>query len=808
MLDQLGHFLLVLDNADNLDKFIGAAPGTKSLIPFLPGKGDILITTRDPRFLGELVPADQGKRVKTLESGEAHKLLFQSIPTHLIHSTQQHDIEDLLDQLGDLPLAICQAAANIRELQIDLPRYLGAYTDQKNRMEVMQVPFLDHATDDERNHLQSINITWRLSFTYLRENHPLSAVALQIMSLLNWSGFPTKLLSRMEAFRHLTPLSFQAMLSKLLHLSLIDEDCEIETFPEYSLHPVVHEMIFYWLTTELADEVENLWSMVVDVIWEYFPFVFGKEKANVLGTMRYLLPHVLRLIQISVQCGLDLPSSADLTLHAASFMSVLLHTRAAAQLSVQAVDHALRIWSPDDANVYWFRRHAARCLVSDARYTDAEAMSLGCLHMLEYQQVIFQLEKEELLKEKAWMLATHAQSLYGQDRVDELDAICRSTIQAAELAGWDKAEMYPLHHNMANNLCRQGRFAEARVINDKLVEDLGANADQISAADASLVGLVLNVRIKIWENLAVHCDNPSQVVTLKRKIAELYVKVYILARDRGGVYDLDFWKAANNLLGHYARANAWKLAVDIAIEVLDMALDSDVILQGQFLETFSIFAQHIYFELHPRVRFPSPRIRKLIDSLNTFLDDQNLSSEDLSINAAFWLNTNAVRLQWCGEFSKAEDLHRTVLESEDLSTANLAGFPHYNLMLAIAQQPGRLAEAYRYRAEHLSLMVQEEEEHGTLDQRVQRWKAEREIYDEAKEKIKKEDLSWTAQWCQDHKSQLEKAQRRWGWLFAESDPDAGLHEAGESTEGDDGSLWSRHFHRARADAERYMFTAE
>jgi len=68
---------------------------------------------------------------------------------------------------------------------------------------------------------------------------------------------------------------------------------------------------------------------------------------------------------------------------------------------------------------------------------------------------------------------------------------------------------------------------------------------------------------------------------------------------------------------------------------------------------------------------------------------------------------------------------------------------------------------------------------GMLDQRVQRWKVERGICDEAKEKVEKKELVWTAQWCQQHKTQLQDVQRRWGGLFNESGPEWTLYEDDE-----------------------------
>ena len=138
-LDKLDNFLLVLDNADDLDQFLGKAAGTTSFTAHLPSKGDILITTRDPRFLGGFVPAGQGMRIEQLKRCDAEALLNKSIPGHLVNTVRQEETTLLLDMLGDLPLAIAQAAANINELQLSLSEYISAYQTTQRSM-VMREP--------------------------------------------------------------------------------------------------------------------------------------------------------------------------------------------------------------------------------------------------------------------------------------------------------------------------------------------------------------------------------------------------------------------------------------------------------------------------------------------------------------------------------------------------------------------------------------------------------------------------------------------------------------------------------------------
>jgi hypothetical protein len=49
------NWLLVLDNADSLDNFVKASDNETSISKHMPRRGRILITTRDPRVLGNFV---------------------------------------------------------------------------------------------------------------------------------------------------------------------------------------------------------------------------------------------------------------------------------------------------------------------------------------------------------------------------------------------------------------------------------------------------------------------------------------------------------------------------------------------------------------------------------------------------------------------------------------------------------------------------------------------------------------------------------------------------------------------------------
>ena len=100
-------WLLVFDNAEDPD----------DLTPWLPdGPGHLIITSRSPAWTGVAQPVD----VDVFTRAESVALLH----THLPHLADA-DADRLADALGDLPLAIGQAAGLLAETRIGVGTYLA-----------------------------------------------------------------------------------------------------------------------------------------------------------------------------------------------------------------------------------------------------------------------------------------------------------------------------------------------------------------------------------------------------------------------------------------------------------------------------------------------------------------------------------------------------------------------------------------------------------------------------------------------------------------------------------------------------------
>jgi tetratricopeptide (TPR) repeat protein len=172
-LRQTQSWLLVIDNLDDINVAAG----------FLPQNGPhqhTLITTRNPNSAG--IPAE-GLEVPLLDPADSIELLSTLSNITIVENSQAESVQadQIVQELGYLPLGIEQAAAYVREIAGDFTTFLADYN--KSHKDVHQwVP------QGNRLYAHSVATTWSMSFNIVRNNHPQAAELLQLLSFLNPDG--------------------------------------------------------------------------------------------------------------------------------------------------------------------------------------------------------------------------------------------------------------------------------------------------------------------------------------------------------------------------------------------------------------------------------------------------------------------------------------------------------------------------------------------------------------------------------------------------------------------------------------------
>ncbi|KAF2253361.1 HET-domain-containing protein [Trematosphaeria pertusa] len=254
--ESTGQWLLVFDNADDLDMWIpktaGQQPGhgPRPLVDYLPKskQGTVVFTTRDRKIAVKLAQPNVVDVPAMGEDAAAELLGKCLINPGLVHHGQETSA--LLSQLTFLPLAIVQAAAYINENAISLADYLSLLAEQEEEV----IDLLSEDFEDDwryRDINNPVATTWLISFDQIRQRDRLAADYLSLMACIEPKDIPQSLLppgvsrkKEVDAIGILTAYSF-------VHIGPADECLD--------LHRLVHLATRNWLRKEelLAQSTER-----------------------------------------------------------------------------------------------------------------------------------------------------------------------------------------------------------------------------------------------------------------------------------------------------------------------------------------------------------------------------------------------------------------------------------------------------------------------------------------------------------------------------------------------------------------------
>ncbi|MEV1285604.1 FxSxx-COOH system tetratricopeptide repeat protein [Micromonospora sp. NPDC049679] len=171
-------WLLILDNADDPDEL-------RDLLP--QGSGHVLITSRNQAW---------ARRVAAVEVGVFHRDESIAYLCRRVRGLSEADAGLVADSLGDLPLAVEQAAAWLAATAMPVDRYLELLRTQLSRVLEENLP---------PGYPSSATATWLLSLHRLREDTPAAARLLELCALLGPEPIPTWLLSSPRFVEQLLP---------------------------------------------------------------------------------------------------------------------------------------------------------------------------------------------------------------------------------------------------------------------------------------------------------------------------------------------------------------------------------------------------------------------------------------------------------------------------------------------------------------------------------------------------------------------------------------------------------------------------
>ncbi len=273
-----GHWLLILDNADDAELFFPQpvldSPRTENISPsglafYLPrsSKGLILVTTRNKILGKDLANGNMPIEIEHFTPEDAEILLRSKVPQDRWDKT---DASKLVEALGCLPLAITQSAAYVSNYNVSLKDYLAEVeNDDLNLKE-----YLSKELQDPRRELGSPNSvfrTWMLSFNQIKRHNPKAAQIISLMALLDRHGVPKSLLRKGND----RSVDFTTALGTLQAFSLIKAEVGGDTFMMHRLvqlstqnwlemegtHAVYREEALYMMSAEFPDVSYRTWKI-------------------------------------------------------------------------------------------------------------------------------------------------------------------------------------------------------------------------------------------------------------------------------------------------------------------------------------------------------------------------------------------------------------------------------------------------------------------------------------------------------------------------------------------------------------------
>jgi len=791
-LEEIPHeWLLILDNANDLDGFLGRVPSSRgndeemSIARFLPRHGRMLITTRDRRFQGTVAAANDGMKVEIMTEEESKQLLIGSVPGYLIQegSDTMNQAIQLIEELGYLPLAIAQAAANILEQQLTLAEYVSFYEDKKERMGLMQVPAYDFQTTDPPNASQSVNITWNISFDVLKEKHPLSAIFLTYIGCFHWRNIPRTLLQRLPEFRDLSQQVFIQLTKKPLNLSLVDEQEPEPGFTEYTVHPLVHENILSRLTkVETAKYINSL----IETIEPVFPFVEDRTDSGWLVAV-YLSPHVARIINLCEELNHSSQLLSKMLLRMSRFLGVSNLFPAAVELAEKAKAMGLQVWPSNTEMIITFSENLNRQYGDASRLQEQQREARETLEWLDSDVVKADMSPSTIEMHRIALQSDLSSSLIGDGDQAEREELHRKQLATGLVNEWN-AEGITIRHNLAHALAKQRKFEEAKELNSTLLgfaeTDMGKQK-----VNPRLHLIMLNLRCMILRRttgggeIAMYggfvSSDSSLIPLANEELHSTYILVYKESMKQFGIEDSDTWRAANNLTGYLEGVFQWAECGSVLQQVFATGIEFKVRAEGKFTVTL----QELRFRAERYVESFGDTIgAEKIQEFGKLLKEWIAISgcTDTASTGGYFdttVSNRGVLLQQQGLFEDAERKHIQSIELCVQANKPIPDVYRYNLMLAIGRQ-GKITEAMEYRDQHRADLDGSEQAFGSLEARLERDRTDREIYDQVQAWLDTgQDIN--KDWEQENKIALRRAIFRYGKLEAKRIPEVQPRENGD-----------------------------
>jgi tetratricopeptide (TPR) repeat protein len=459
-------WLLILDNADE----------PSLLEPYLrdAGRGHVLITSRAPDFA---VLNLDSERLASPPAEEARDFLLKRTRRQDAGVAERQAAADLAKELGNLPLALEQAAAYITTRQVSFADYLASY--RRRGFEL----FGQMGPQAGTRH-NSVTVTWSLNLEQVRRESPASADLLHAAAFLAPEAIPDEffldgggeisdLLGAAVASRD--PLAVAELAAPLIRYSLAERDGEKRTL---SLHRLVQEAVKMDLGAAGSEKL----GRVVKSLYRSFP----SPEFPTWTRCERLLPHLLAIAGMAEE-GDEL---AWLLNAAAVYLWNRDRFAEAEPLFERSLAICEKALGADHPHVATALNNLANLYWGQGRLAEAEPLYERSLAVWEKALGADHPQVASSLNNRATLYAD-------QGRLAEAEPLYRRSLAFREKAlGADHPDVAQSLNNLANLYADQGRLAEAEPLYQRslaiLKTSLGGDHPDVATSLNNLASLYQN----------------------------------------------------------------------------------------------------------------------------------------------------------------------------------------------------------------------------------------------------------------------------------------------------------------------------
>lgn len=242
----LGDWLMIVDNVDDASILLGGSDSDSRLnrlYDYLPRseRGKIIFTTRSRKAAEDLTPSNIIK-LNDMDRTEARQLVEQRLSEKALLQ-EEAAIDELLQLLAHLPLAIVQATAFINRNGTSIAEYISLFRQPSQEIQL----FSEHFEDPSRYREMESTIakTWHISFDQILKQDRFAADYLSFMSCIGRVNIPQSLLppgnslDQAKAIGTLKGYEFITESQKTPHRQLGEK--------LFNIHRLVHMASTWWL---------------------------------------------------------------------------------------------------------------------------------------------------------------------------------------------------------------------------------------------------------------------------------------------------------------------------------------------------------------------------------------------------------------------------------------------------------------------------------------------------------------------------------------------------------------------------------